>query len=186
VVPKCSTLPNVVCATGSSAAQLFIGSIAQALENATPPRTTEVCAFWPDTSAKSFDKRNVRDGHYPIWGPLHMIARVDGSGIPIKAGANRFLSIVSGAETIKGVSLISTLATRSLVPNCAMRVTRKADGGELTRYAPERSCGCYFEEKATGVSPPAGCKVCATNPECPSTAPNRNKFEGQTSGYCEP
>ena len=31
------------------------------------------CAFTPDSSETSKDKRNVRDGHYPIFGPLHRL-----------------------------------------------------------------------------------------------------------------
>src|SRR5262249_38272776 len=35
------------------------------------------CAWLPDSSSTSFDKINVRDGHYPIWGPLHLLSKVD-------------------------------------------------------------------------------------------------------------
>jgi hypothetical protein len=39
------------------------------------------CAFWPDSSRFKEDKNNVRDGHYPLWGPIHFFARLSG-GLP--------------------------------------------------------------------------------------------------------
>ncbi len=33
------------------------------------------CAYLPDSTQTSKDKQNVRDGHYPIWGPLHFFTR---------------------------------------------------------------------------------------------------------------
>src|SRR5205814_1125309 len=34
--------------------------------------TGQSCGYLPDSDANAFDKANVRDGHYMIWGPLHM------------------------------------------------------------------------------------------------------------------
>ena len=36
-------------------------------------------AYWPDSTATSFDRRNVREGRYPIWGYVHMLASVAGA-----------------------------------------------------------------------------------------------------------
>jgi hypothetical protein len=33
------------------------------------------CAFTPDSSVGSSDKRNVRDGHYELWAPFHFYTR---------------------------------------------------------------------------------------------------------------
>src|SRR5262249_34515289 len=41
------------------------------------------CAWLPDSTSGSFDKINVRDGHYAIWGPMHFFAKVDASGAPM-------------------------------------------------------------------------------------------------------
>ncbi len=37
------------------------------------------CGYLPDSTATSLDKRNVRDGHYPIWGPVHFMTRTTGA-----------------------------------------------------------------------------------------------------------
>ncbi len=43
------------------------------------------CGWFPDSTQTSFDKKNVRDGHYPIWGPSHFLAYVDANGNPLSA-----------------------------------------------------------------------------------------------------
>ena len=45
------------------------------------------CAVFPDSDEASNDKVNVRNGLYPIWGPLHLFARVNASGTPTNAKA---------------------------------------------------------------------------------------------------
>jgi ABC-type phosphate transport system substrate-binding protein len=145
------------------------------------------CAFYPDSSVTARDKRNVRDGHYPIFGPLHMIARVDPSTHMASSPAvQRLINVINGVETLSGVNVIDIYARQGLTPQCAMRVTRNADGGDIVPFAPDHSCGCYFEERASGLSPPPGCTPCDRADQCPSTAPNCNHFTGQTGGYCEP
>ena len=37
-------------------------------------------AYWPDSTLTSRDRLNVRDGRYAIWGYVHMLANVDGTG----------------------------------------------------------------------------------------------------------
>ncbi len=144
------------------------------------------CAFWPDSTPKSFDKRNVRDGHYPIWSPLHMLAHVDLSTIPVKAAAQRLIGIIAGNIELPKVDTIGSYAASHLIPLCAMTVTREQDGGEIKSFKPDKSCSCYFEEKSTAIVPPPGCKTCAGASDCGGDRPNCNKFEGQTTGYCEP
>ena len=34
-------------------------------------------AYYADSTADAFDKRNVRDGHYVVWGPEHFFVAVD-------------------------------------------------------------------------------------------------------------
>src|SRR5439155_13728418 len=52
-------------------------------------------AFYADSTATSFDKKNVRDGHYVNWGYLHMVTHVDQTSTPNPA-AKRFLDWVTG------------------------------------------------------------------------------------------
>ena len=39
------------------------------------------CAYLPDSTQFKKDKQNVRNGHYPIWGPIHFFASV-ANGVP--------------------------------------------------------------------------------------------------------
>src|SRR5262249_15655855 len=40
----------------------------------------ESAAYLPDSSPTVFDKLNVRDGHYPLWGYVHFVVPLDGLG----------------------------------------------------------------------------------------------------------
>src|SRR5262249_39517901 len=44
----------------------------------------QTCGYYPDSSAQAVDKLNVRNGHYPLWGPLHLLTRVDAGGQPLQ------------------------------------------------------------------------------------------------------
>src|SRR5262249_6460031 len=43
------------------------------------------CGYLPDSNKNSFDKMNVRDGHYPLWGYVHMFTPVGPGGVPSDA-----------------------------------------------------------------------------------------------------
>jgi ABC-type phosphate transport system substrate-binding protein len=135
------------------------------------------CAYWPDSTSTSFDKSNVRDGHYTIWGPLHMLAKT-ANGEITSANAKKVVDALAGANIPEGLDLIQLEAKSGVVPLCAMRVTRTKDGGELASYQPEKSCSCKFEKEATGATP-EGCKACDDNSDCSSEAPACN------FGFCE-
>src|SRR6185369_14705655 len=62
--------------------------------------TGQECAYLPDSTAFKKDKRNVRDGHYPIWGPLHFFTTVS-QGVPVSPAAQTFVSIVSVPDVQK-------------------------------------------------------------------------------------
>jgi len=134
----------------------------------------QTCGYWPDSTATSYDKQSVRNGHYMIWGPLHMLAKVT-NGAPANANVKSFLDLLSGSPTN---DIIDLEATSGVVPQCAMRVTRTSEVGPLASYMPEKSCECRFVAKATGAAP-ASCKSCSANSDCPSSAPACNY------GYCE-
>lgn len=130
------------------------------------------CGYWPDSAASSFDKLNVREGRYAMWGPLHFFARTSG-GVPNEttgALVSRF-----SAQRLE-TELIDAVIARHLVPLCAMKVTRKSEMGPLERFTPQFQCGCYFEFAADGAT---GCKACKGPGDCPSERPACNY------GYCE-
>jgi hypothetical protein len=127
------------------------------------------CAYWPDSTATSFDKANVRDGHYEIWGPLHMLARTSG-GTVTNEFAKKFIDYLSGVETPTTFDLIQVEAKGGVVPGCAMRVQRTKDAGEMTSFMPDKSCECKFIKEASGAAPD-GCKTCEQDTDCPSDKP---------------
>ena len=46
-------------------------------------------AYWPDSNVSSYDKRNVREGRYAIWGYLHILASVASGKDPRAMGIFR-------------------------------------------------------------------------------------------------
>lgn len=138
----------------------------------------QTCGYWPDSTSTSFDKQNVRDGHYMIWGPLHMLARVKTDGTVTNPDAKVLIDYLSGAVEPTGFSMIDLEASSGVVPECAMRVTRTEEAGPLASYMPEKSCECRFVKTATGTAP-ASCKSCQKASDCPSSAPSCNY------GFCE-
>jgi hypothetical protein len=139
----------------------------------------QVRGFWPDSSQYVGDKRNVRDGHYPIWGPLHFFTHINPAGSSSTAAATAFVSNVSIAEPDKEV--LNAFIDASLVPSCAMRVQRgKTDLGPLSPVTPPLSCGCYFDTRVAKGVVPAQCKACSDSIECPASRP------ACRLDYCEP
>ena len=139
----------------------------------------QLCGYLPDSTAFKTDKRNVRDGHYPIWGPLHFFANT-AQGIPISPAAQAFVSVV--AEPEPEPDLLDAYIDAGLVPSCAMSVQRSTDLGAVSAYAPPVMCGCHFEARLNGpdAAPPAGCAPCMTASECPDPA-----FPACHAGFCE-
>lgn len=130
------------------------------------------CAYLPDSNINSHDKINVRDGHYPIWGPVHLYARTSG-GLPNTAAS----ALLGRFSTPKlDPSLVDAVASKGLVPQCAMKVSRTEEMGPFASYQPPFGCGCYYDLKANGAT---SCKTCKATSDCPATAPACNY------GYCE-
>jgi hypothetical protein len=129
-------------------------------------------AYWPDSDVTSRDRRNVRDGHYVIQGPLHMIARVgQNDNVPTRPMARRFLNWMQGKPGLPGeeplpFNMIDVFAKAGVVPDCAMKVVRTTECGPFNPYKDPAPCGCYFESKATGVAVPPGCVPCTSSSEC--------------------
>ena len=128
-------------------------------------------AYLPDFDATTRDRRNVRDGHYTLQGPLHMIARVGADNVPTSPMAQRFVNWMQGKPGMPGedplpFNILDIFATTGVVPQCAMKVIRTSECGPFKPYKDPAPCGCYFESKATGVAIPAGCTSCASAADC--------------------
>lgn len=132
-------------------------------------------AYFPDASATSFDKRNVRDGHYLPWAPTPYITRVDGAGKATDPNVQRIIDLVFGARVDADVNGIDQVIASGLVPECAMGVQRAFDGGDLSLYAPPEPCACYFESKVPQGS--TKCTKCTDSSTCGAGKCRR--------GYCE-
>ena len=136
-------------------------------------------AYYPDSDANAVDKINVRDGHYVIQGPLHLITKVDGNKAVADANAKKMIDWLQGTADIevgKPATYIDIVAGIGNVPQCAMKVRRESDGGFLQAYKPAAPCGCYFV-KAVTKAEPAGCTACTSDTTC---GDKKCRF-----GYCE-
>lgn len=134
-------------------------------------------AYFPDSSSTSKDKRNLRDGHYVIWSPTVYLAPVDGQGNIINPRAKYVVDLIVGRDTtpVPDFDPFATVISKGLVPDCAMKVNRSVEGGDLSLYSPSEPCGCFFESQ-TGT-PSASCTTCTGDATC-----NGGKCR---HGYCE-
>jgi hypothetical protein len=134
-------------------------------------------AYWPDKTAASFDKQNVRDGHYTLWSYVQYLAPTT-AGMA-KASVQQIIdsltghltSLTSGTTTSDPIDVV---ISSGLVPACAMKVQRMSEGGDLSLYSAPEPCGCYFDFKATGSTT---CTACSSSSPC-ATGTCRH-------GYCE-
>jgi hypothetical protein len=136
-------------------------------------------AFYADSSRDAKDRKNVRDGHYGVWGPEHFYAAVDTSGTPTNAAAAKFLGATFGTMYSSNFNYIQLQSIAGVIPQCAMKVTRD-DDGILGPVKPKTDvtnpCGCAFEKYRTGLT---SCTACPNgNSDCSG---------GKTChyGYCE-
>jgi ABC-type phosphate transport system substrate-binding protein len=162
------------------------------------------CSYYPDSDLNHYDKINIRQGRYAIWGPLHFVTAVDGSGNPLanSMGSSNLIpsttaSVVSviNAVTHSGLmtndpglqTIIKAEASANFVPQCAMEVSRSHEvdlttsGGEAS-FAPAGACGCYFESLTGGgttISP--YCQQCGSDADCADAG----VYTHCNYGYCE-
>jgi len=118
------------------------------------------CGYWPDSSASTLDKANVRTGKYELWTPGHFYARVGTNGLP-SADVERFIKLFTETEDTEALRRIIAAGD---VPQCAMRVKREGLLGAISSYAPPDPCACYFEAVATGVTDV--CQSCTQDSDC--------------------
>lgn len=124
-------------------------------------------AYFPDGSETSFDKLNVRDGHYHLWSYTHWLQRLDPGGQPRKPRAARVIDLLVGKPVTPPPSFepLASSIRVGLVPRCAMRVQRSQEGGDFSLYSPPEPCVCFFEHSVTGrstCSPCSAASPCAT------------------------
>ncbi|HEX2570138.1 MAG TPA: hypothetical protein VH877_11315, partial [Polyangia bacterium] len=132
-------------------------------------------AYFPDSTATSFDKINVRQGRYLPFGYLHLVAAINATtNVPLRAGATQFINWVLGSAQNPPFDIIDLQIQARTIPQCAMSVQRSAEGASLTAYQAPEPCGCYFEFKATGAT---SCTACTSDATCGSGKCRR--------GYCE-
>jgi hypothetical protein len=128
--------------------------------------------YLPDSNKNSFDKLNVRDGHYPLWGYVHFFTPIGPGGVPSDAAK----SIITKFSISRlDQTLVDNIIAGSEVPQCAMRVVRSGEVGDFAANT-GLSCGCYFDFKTTGKT---GCTACTSSSDCPAERSACNY------GYCE-
>lgn len=120
-------------------------------------------AYFPDSSDTKFDKQNVRDGHYLPWSPTPYIYAVSG-GVPANATVARVLDLLSGKTVEADVDGLKQVVDSGLVPQCAMKVKRDFDGGDLSLFAPDEPCGCFFEKNVPFGA--TACIPCTADDQC--------------------
>lgn len=131
------------------------------------------CGFWPDSTRFSKDKRNVRDGHYPLWGPLHFFTTLSGGAPTPAAGA---LVLRFGLPKLDP-SLVKAIALSGNIPQCAMDVKRDIEMGPLRNEGPAYGCHCYFDSLVNGSS---SCSTCNASTDCKDSAHPTCNY-----GFCE-
>ena len=169
-------IKSVGTPTGSADSTIgFLG--ADFYDTANPPNMRALAfrgfeqtqAYYANSSADTFDKRNVRDGHYLPWGYEHLIVRVDSSGKPTTPQAQNFVDWVlantTTSDNAPNFDPVQVESAAHVIPLCAMKVQRKSDGGLLSSYAPADPCGCAFETAASGGTP-LTCTACADSTTC--------------------
>jgi hypothetical protein len=131
--------------------------------------------YWPDSRRDAFDKRNVRDGHYPLWGYEHAVTQRDAAGAPVSARGEQLAQVLSGQRALADADLVQLTVATNLVPLCAMEVSRATDGGDFSVLELPEPCGCYFD--ATVPMGSTTCASCTSDATCGAGHCRR--------GYCE-
>jgi hypothetical protein len=140
----------------------------------------QTCGYWPSSTATSFDRRNVRDGHYYLWSQYHFFVPVNGGGAISDPETATLIGYFTGAVAPPSdVNVLQETIQNGNIPQCAMNVWRDTDIGPLYSFVPPTSCGCYFEQVATGAAP-ASCTACTTDANCTTGAASHCRY-----GFCE-
>jgi len=178
----CATVPadarnKTICITSADQKDIAFKKSLKTLAFQAPG---QACGFFPDSDENSFDKRNVRDGHYILWAPVHFFARVDESSRqPKDADVREAMNWFTGQTLPADPSgMFEALKKAGLVPACAMQVQRDRndDFGVLKRELPPAPCGCAFENATPGSA--LDCRKCDKATPCDGSQACR-------FGFCE-
>lgn len=125
----------------------------------------QYAAYYPDSKANTFDKKNVRDGHYTVWSPTIWMYYQDANNNPVNPLAKYVVDMIDGKPVTPAPNFQPdlTVASVGLVPDCAMRVQREFDGGPLSLYTPPASCTCEYEKQVNSFTT---CQVCDDATPC--------------------
>ncbi len=124
-------------------------------------------AYFPDSTASGTDKRNVRDGHYTVWSPTIYMAKGAGGAVTNPAAAY-VIDLIAGktASPVPVFDPVELIVDAGIIPDCAMKVTRSAEGGNLSPYQAAQSCTCHYEKLAIGTSICQTCTTTCANGTC--------------------
>jgi hypothetical protein len=133
-------------------------------------------SYWPDSTPTTFDKQNVRDGHYPLWSYVQYAAPQAAGGGAANPNAQLIIDLFTGKSVTTNPAFepLDLVIANGLVPACAMKVQRSVEGGDLSLATVAEPCGCYFDKKTTGNTT---CTACTDSSTC-GTGMCRH-------GYCE-
>jgi ABC-type phosphate transport system substrate-binding protein len=201
----------VTALEGASSAEAAIGILsteyvdqnrsklkALAFQAIDPNGGDQECGYLPDSDGTHFDKLNVRQGRYGIWGPLHFVTAVDGSGNAqpnpssgaAAADVQTVISWLNYASTLTSdqtKSMIQAAGAAYVIPPCAMEVTRSDDAAAEASFAPTGMCGCYYEALSAGTPANLGtptsayCHACTTAADCSG----QGNYTKCNYGFCE-
>jgi hypothetical protein len=193
IISAASVDPNKGAAVTNDAGSITAGGVRGLAFQA----NGQSCGYYADSSGSAYDKINVRQGRYPIWGPHHWIANATGTGssaMPTGVNANNaavqsviaHLTHASSLPAPVEQAMLQVEAGTFDVPLCAMQVNRSgevtstAGGGEMS-YMPAKGCGCYFESLVNGGNTVSSyCKPCGGDAgTCAAPYPSCNY------GFCE-
>jgi hypothetical protein len=129
--------------------------------------TNQNNAFYPDSTRDSNDRKNVRDGHYTVWGPEHFYVNVDATnGMPTSTAAAAFLGATFGTMYSSDFDYVELETRAGVIPQCAMQVTRGADGGpESPNSTNIDPCSCFYEKTRSNMTP-TNCTACTGDMNC--------------------
>jgi ABC-type phosphate transport system substrate-binding protein len=158
------------------------------------------CGYYPDSDISHFDKINVRQGRYDIWGPLHLVTNVDGSGNPLASPQTSSNPVPSTSANVAKVIatithenltstsspaldvVITAEAKAAFVPDCAMQVSRTSEDGPEASYQPKMACGCFYESIiGSGTTFSGYCTTCKSSTDCKKVV----GYPVCNFGYCE-
>jgi hypothetical protein len=185
VVTAVSTSVQPEATVGILGAEVYDSNRGKGIQTLAFQAFGQNAAFYPDSTSTSFDKQNLRDGHYTLWSPTVYITSVNATNVPTNPAVKYVTDLVlgnAGAAPPSGATAFDGLADVvkvGLIPDCAMQVTRSADGSDLSLYSPNQPCTCYYLSKIPGASDtPTGCKTCTAVADC--------GLGICSHGFCEP